>query len=95
MTFVSCGSTRLWSGRSPGVLKRMMERAAFGPDLASLQALVWVIWGTISPKSLRLFLRTLLHARNIPARIMLGDEVCVEWQPRDPRPSEQRSAGRQ
>jgi hypothetical protein len=83
MTFVSCGSTRLWSGRSPGVLKRMLQRAGFGPDLASAQALVWVLWGTISPRSLRLFLRTLLRARNIPARLILRDRKYIEWHPRD------------
>jgi hypothetical protein len=87
MTFVSCGSTSLWSGRSPGVMKRMWQRAGFGPNFASAQALVWVTWGTLSPRSLRLFLRTLLHIRNVPAKLALGDKRFIEWRPRDPHPA--------
>jgi hypothetical protein len=93
MTFISCGSTRLWSGRSPAVMKRMWQRAGFGPNLASAQALVWVTWGTLSPKSLRFFLRTLLRIRNLPARLALGDRRYIEWRPRDAgaRPAASRS----
>jgi len=83
MTFISCGSTLLWSGRSPRVLKRMWRRAGFGWNLASAQTLVWVIWGTLSPRSLRLFLRILLHARNFVARPMLGNRRFFLWHPRD------------
>lgn len=81
MTFISCGSTRLWSGRSPRVLKRMRERAELRPDAATLHTLAWVLWGTASPKSLRLFLRTLLHLRNGVARPLLGRRPFVEWRP--------------
>lgn len=87
MTFISCGSTRLWSGRSPGVLGRMWRRARFGLDTASVKTLVWVLWGTASPLSLRLFLRTVMRLRNAVARRLLGDAKIVEWRPRDPAPS--------
>jgi glycosyltransferase involved in cell wall biosynthesis len=93
MTFISCGSTRLWSGRSPAVFGRMWRRAGFGWNLASAQTLVWVIWGTLSPKSLRLFLRTLLHARNLVAKLALGGETLIEWHPRDPGRQEAGGAG--
>jgi hypothetical protein len=83
MTFISCGSTRLWSGRSPAVLKRMWRRAGLGLNPASAHALVWVLWGSASPKSLRLFLRSLLRLRNAIARPLLATRPWVEWVPRD------------
>jgi hypothetical protein len=83
MTFISCGSTRLWSGRSPAVLKRMWRRAGLGLNPASAHALVWVLWGSASPKSLRLFLRSLLRLRNAIAKPFLATRPWVEWVPRD------------
>jgi cellulose synthase/poly-beta-1,6-N-acetylglucosamine synthase-like glycosyltransferase len=82
MTFVSCGSTRLWTGRSPKVYRRMRERARLGLDAASAHALAWVVWGTTSPRSLRFFLRTLLHLRNVIARPLLKGRRIVDWTPR-------------
>ncbi|HMJ92570.1 MAG TPA: glycosyltransferase [Allosphingosinicella sp.] len=87
MTFISCGSTRLWSGRSPAVLGRMWKRAGFGLDAASLKTLVWVLWGTASPRTLRLSLRTMMRLRNAVARRLLGDLDVIEWRPRERPPS--------
>jgi glycosyltransferase involved in cell wall biosynthesis len=84
MTFISCGSTRLWSGRSPRVWQRMRERARIRLDGASVHALLWVAWGTISPKSLRFFLSSLLHLRNALARPFFRNVPFVEWRPRKP-----------
>jgi glycosyltransferase involved in cell wall biosynthesis len=83
MTFVSCGSTRLWSGRSPRIWGRMRERARLKADLATLHALLWVAWGTASPRTLRLLLRTLLTVRNAFARPLLRNVPFVEWRPRE------------
>lgn len=85
LTFVSCGSTRLWSGESPAILKRMWRRGGFRPTPSGVRALVWVIWGTLSPKSLRFVLRGLLHARNLVALPLIGDRSFVEWKPRHRR----------
>jgi hypothetical protein len=87
MTFVSCGSTRLWSGRSPRIWTRMRERARLRLDLATLHAVFWVAWGTASPRTLRLLLRTLLTIRNALARPLLKNVPFVEWRPRDAAPS--------
>ena len=81
MTFVSCGSTRLWSGRSPRIWGRMRARALLRFDAATLHALFWVAWGTASPKTLRMFLRTLLHIRNAFAKPLLKGRAYVEWRP--------------
>jgi hypothetical protein len=83
LTFVSCGSTRLWSGESPAVLKRMWRRGGIRLTPSGARALIWVIWGTLSPKSLRFFLRSLLNARNLVARPLIGRRQFVEWHPRD------------
>ncbi|HEY5724063.1 MAG TPA: glycosyltransferase [Allosphingosinicella sp.] len=84
MTFISCGSTNLWSGRSPRVLARMRRRARLGADTASAKALIWVLWGSASPRNLRLFLRTTMRLRNALARRLLGGTEIVEWRPREP-----------
>jgi hypothetical protein len=86
MTFVSCGSTRLWSGRSPRIWERMRLRGLLKPNAATLHALAWVAWGTASPRTLRLFLRGLLHVRNVLARPLLKGVGSVEWQPREAPP---------
>ncbi|HJQ15452.1 MAG TPA: glycosyltransferase family A protein [Allosphingosinicella sp.] len=79
LTFVSCGSTMLWSGRSPRTMARMVARARLRLDSLSLHALAWVTWGTISPKSLRFVLRTLMQIRNAVARIALRGRKIVDW----------------
>lgn len=79
MTFVSCGSTNLWSGRSPQVFRRLRERARLRFDGRSLHALIWVLWGTASPRSLRLVLRGILHMRNAIAKPLLRSRQYVLW----------------
>jgi hypothetical protein len=92
LTFISCGSTRLWSGRSPRVMERMRERARFEFRGSSLHALLWVLWGTASPKSLRFFLRTLLVIRNAIARPIVANSLYIEWRPRESGEPEARAA---
>jgi glycosyltransferase involved in cell wall biosynthesis len=86
-TFVSRGSTRLWSGRSPKILGRMLRRSHFYADLASFQALVWAVWSEILPRTLRWFIRSLLRLRNLAARRRLSRLPGVEWQPRPEFPA--------
>jgi hypothetical protein len=61
----------------------MRERALLKFNGSSLHALVWVLWGTASPRTLRLFLRSLLHIRNAIAKPLLRGRAYVEWCPRD------------
>ncbi len=81
-TFISCGSTRLWSGRSPAMIGRMRERGMLRFNSASAYALAWVLWGSMSPKTLRFFLRTVLHTRNLLVNSLLRSKELVEWSPR-------------
>lgn len=79
--FVRCGSTNVWSGRSPATLPDLIERGRLRADLATMHALLWILWGTISPRSLRVFLRLLMNLRNAAARPLLGRRQVVSWMP--------------
>ncbi len=80
--FIECGSGSVWTGRRPGVLRRLSSSGALAFDSASLKALVWAAWAEASPRSLRAALRGLLALRNAQARRRLGGAAIVEWKPR-------------
>ncbi len=82
LTFVSLGNTMLWAGRPPAVWRRMRRRARLRPDLTTAKSVAWVLWGVASPRSLKLFLRALLHVRNLIIKRRVGDAPHVEWHPR-------------
>ena len=79
--FVASGSALLWSGHRPRVLRRLLQRGALRPDAESARALIWAAWADLSPASLRLALRTLLHVRNRAARRWIGGARWIEWRP--------------
>ena len=81
MTFVSLGSTRLWCGSSPRVLGRMRTHARFRFDAASLHAVSWLLWASVSPRSLRAFLRTVIAVRNPFAKQLCRRRGHIEWVP--------------
>lgn len=80
--FIECGSGAVWSGRKPGVYRRLRASGALRPDLASLKALIWSAWAEASPRSLRGALRGLLALRNFRARRRLAGAPIVEWRPK-------------
>lgn len=82
LTFVFCGNTMLWAGRPPAVWKRMRRRGRLRPDLTTAKSVVWVLWGVASPRSLKLFLRVVLHVRHLIIKRRLGGDRHVEWHPR-------------
>ena len=82
LSFVTFASTLLWAGQRPRVLRRMLRHGVLRRNSVSAHALLWAGWGDISPKSLRLALRTLLHLRNMIARPLLHGKVAVQWRPR-------------
>jgi len=87
--FVARSWVRLWSGQRSHVLGRMLRRAALRPDIASAQALAFVAWATVSPRSLRLLLQLIGKARNARVRRRLAGLEFIEWEvaPRDPEPA--------
>ena len=89
--FIARGSIRLWSGHSPRVLRQLLRQGDLRFDVSSAQALVWALWGEVSPRSLRLFIRGLNHIRNLAAQPRIAGRSAVEWRPRrarkPPRPA--------
>jgi glycosyltransferase involved in cell wall biosynthesis len=83
--FVARSWLSVWQGARPRVFRGMMARAQFGLDFDSLQSTVFVAWATLSPRSLRLFLRIFLSARNRVALLLLGGAGHVLWRSRRPR----------
>ena len=80
--FVARSWMRVWSGQRAIVLGRMLRRARFRPDLPSLESFAFVLWASVSPRSLRLVLQAVTHARNRFARARIGRPPFVEWRPR-------------
>jgi glycosyltransferase involved in cell wall biosynthesis len=77
--FTSIGSARLWAGHSPAVLNSLWRRGALACDRATALALVWAVWGALSPSSLRLLIRSLTRASDAIASRRLGNRRLHEW----------------
>lgn len=91
--FVARSWMRVWSGKRSIVFGQMLRRARFGFDLASVQSFAFVLWASVSPKSLRLVLQGVTHLRNRIARALIGRPPFVEWRPRGPASAETGTAG--
>lgn len=88
--FIAMGSVRLWAGDEPRLFSRLLKRADLSIDTKSISALVWAAWATLSPASLRAFLKLLLGLRNRASSSVQIDDCAVRWQPykRDALPEE-------
>jgi GT2 family glycosyltransferase len=82
--FVARSWLSVWRGTRPRVFRQMMARARLGLDFDTLQSTVFVAWATLSPRSLRLFLRAFLGTRNRLALFRLRGAGHIRWQPRRP-----------
>jgi glycosyltransferase involved in cell wall biosynthesis len=79
--FVAAGSRALWAGGRPRVLGRMLKRGRLRLDLRSATSLIWGAWGTVSPSTLRAFLRMVLQLRNVRALKAGTYDAPVRWSP--------------
>jgi Glycosyl transferase family 2 len=79
--FIGGGSRLLWAGGRPQLFGRLLTRGRLRFDFASLTALVWTAWATMSPSSLRLFLRLLVKARNARAGAIIHNRAPMRWSP--------------
>lgn len=77
--FISLGSHALWAGGRPRLFRRLLKRGRLGFDNRTVSALVWTGWASLSPASLRAFLRSLLFVRNAHAALHLKGNVPVRW----------------
>ncbi|MBV8687497.1 MAG: glycosyltransferase family 2 protein [Alphaproteobacteria bacterium] len=77
--FLSLGSTRLWAGRSPRMLRRLLRRSALRLDRASAGILLWALWGSVSPGTLRFSLRSMARLRDFTVRKRFPDDSVYVW----------------
>jgi glycosyltransferase involved in cell wall biosynthesis len=60
-------SSQIWAGRRPRLLLRMARRARLPSDRASASDWLYMIWATLSPRSLRWLVRRRFRRRNAAA----------------------------
>ena len=81
-TLLSLAFITLWSGMRPPLLMPLLKRGNLGFNKESARALIWALWATVSPKSLRWVMRFLLHRRSSVVRQTLNGTTVCEWRPR-------------
>jgi hypothetical protein len=92
-TFLSLGFIPLWSGLRPPTLKNLMARGALGPNAVTAKALIWAIWASLSPLSLRATMRLALRYRNRRAARKHSILEIREWSPTPLHGARPRRAG--
>ena len=80
--FISLGSVVLWSGERPHFFWRLLQRGRLRPDFGTLSTFVWTAWASLSPASLRAFMKLLLRARNVLAKRKVSTAEPFRWSPR-------------
>jgi hypothetical protein len=80
--FIASGFLVLWAGGRPRFLGRLLKRGRLSPDLISLTALVWTAWASLSPSTLRAFMKLLRHVRNMRVPRDLQSKEAIRWSPR-------------
>ncbi len=79
--FVSLGSTRIWAGRRPESLSRLLRRGALRLDMESAAILGWAVWGAFSPRSLRFCLAGAVGLRDRKVRHLFPNDTPWRWHP--------------
>lgn len=77
--FYLLGAMRLWSGQPPGILPDMLAIEPLKWNIKTLIALASAAWGSISPGTLRLFLRSFIRTRDLIASLHVKDGRPYEW----------------
>ena len=77
--FYMLGAMRLWAGNPPMLLRPLLDKKSLRRDPKSLMILASALWGQVNPSSLKLFLRTLIRARDLLASITVKDGKPCEW----------------
>ncbi|WP_395624165.1 glycosyltransferase family 2 protein [Sphingomonas daechungensis] len=77
--FIATGSLSLWAGERPRLLGRLLKTGATGPNFRTVSAMVWTLWASLGPSSLRAFMKMLLALRN--AATGREEKEPIEWDP--------------
>lgn len=75
----SLGAMRLWAGYSPNILQTMLADNSLRFDPVTLKTLIWAGWGSLSPASLRYFLRATIRARDLMLSLHIKDGRPYDW----------------
>ena len=73
------GANRLWAGEPPEILGDVLGGGSFRFTRAWLTTLVWALWGRVSPRTLRFFLRGWVRGRDLVAGTRVRDGRAYEW----------------
>lgn len=77
--FYMLGAMRLWAGQPLRILPQMVAKRPFKPNLQTLRVLASASLGTVSPGTLRFFLRSLIRSRDFLASLRVKDGRTYEW----------------
>lgn len=77
--FYMLGAMRLWAGEPPQLLQPMLEKKSFRWDVKSFMIFTSALWGHVSPRSLKLFLRGSIRVRDLLASTIVKDGKPYEW----------------
>jgi len=73
------GAMRVWAGDPPNVLRQLFTSQCLHFNLPSLFAVTSASLGSISPATLRFFLRSLIRTRDAIAGLQIKDGSVYEW----------------
>ena len=82
--FIALGGVRLWAGDKPRLLGRLLKRGRLAINSQTVTALIWTMWASVSPSSLRGFLMLLFRMRNRFVSPALLETRAVPWEPGGP-----------
>jgi glycosyltransferase involved in cell wall biosynthesis len=77
--FYMLGAMRLWAGDPPELLEPILQKKSLQWNFKTLMILASAVWGHISPATLRAFLRSSIHARDLLASVRIKDGRAYEW----------------
>jgi glycosyltransferase involved in cell wall biosynthesis len=76
--FIFLGSLQLWTGGKPRLFRRVLQHGRLRLNMASVTTLIWTLWASASPSTLRSFMRLLADFRNRLSGRALRDPA-VQW----------------
>ena len=77
--FYMLGAMRLWAGDPPQLLEPMLQKKSLKWNFKTMVVLASAVWGDISPSTLKAFLRSSIHARDLLASVRVKDGKAYEW----------------
>ncbi len=77
--FYMLGAMRLWAGNPPELLQPLLKKESLRWNPKTMMILASAVWGHLSPRTLRLFLRLSIRSRDLVASFKVKDGRPYEW----------------